>query len=121
MNPNLLDQVRTATAQSSLLRAVASVRHDRGRALALGEVPLRPLNDQEIAGLEQLGNTADDWRRIRVVEGFDWRRVRQSSFHGDVLLGRFTQPVVFKARLRLDSPLIQRAICGSPTMSPPGH
>src|SRR5262249_7884264 len=36
------------------------------------------------------GNTADDWARVRVTDGFDWRRVRQCQFFGDVVLGRFT-------------------------------
>ncbi len=103
VNADLIDQVRRATAQSQLLSAVASVQRDGGRTLALGDVPLRPLRHEEIVGLEQLGNRADDWRRIRVVEGFDWRCVRQSSFHGDVLLGRFTRWVPVADGLELPS------------------
>ena len=30
---------------------------------------------------------------MRVVDGFDWRRIRHSSFHGDIALGRFVKQV----------------------------
>jgi hypothetical protein len=103
VNPDLIEKVRTATAHSQWLGAVASVRRDRGRTLALGEVPLRPLRRDEITGLEQLGNTAEDWARLRVAEGFDWRCIRQSSFHGDVFLGRFTRLVPVAEGLDLPS------------------
>jgi hypothetical protein len=84
-----------ATTQSELLRAVASVRRDGGVALALGlgqgQARLRHLFREEITRLESMGNSSDDWSRVRVAGGFDWRRVRHSTFHGDVILGGFTR------------------------------
>ncbi len=89
MDDKLVIQVRQKMAASEVLRAAASVRADGGLALALGGAPLRGLSPDEIAQLEALGNTADDWSRVRVADGFDGRRVRQSHFHGTVALGRF--------------------------------
>jgi hypothetical protein len=84
-----LSKVFAVTAHSEFLADLASVRRDGGLALALGEARLRALAAEEVAALERLGNTAEDWSRVRVAEGFDWRRVRSSSFHGDVVLGAF--------------------------------
>jgi NDP-sugar pyrophosphorylase family protein len=84
-------RVLAARAQSELLRAVASVRSDGGVQLALGNGRLRALYQEEIPRLESLGNTAEDWSRVRVGLGFDWRRIKHSSFHGDVILGGFAR------------------------------
>jgi hypothetical protein len=85
--------VHAAMETSELVRAAASVRRDLGITLALGDVRLRPLSGKEIARLTSGGNTCADWSRIRVAQGFDARRVRDSTFHGDVVLGRFTADV----------------------------
>jgi hypothetical protein len=84
-----INQVRAAATASELVAAVGSVRRDGGREFALADAPLRQLHQDEIDQLEMLGNSADDWTRVRVADGFDWRRVRQCNFHGDVFLGRY--------------------------------
>jgi hypothetical protein len=66
---------------------------DGGRTFALGNVRLRSLRGQEIELLERLGNTADDWSRLRVADDFDVERVRNSHFHGSVILGNFVRTV----------------------------
>lgn len=91
MDEKIITQVRQATAQSEVVQAIASIRRDQGRALALGEIPLRRLYRDEIQQLESLGNSSGDWSRVWVAEGFDWRKIRHSSFHGDVVLGRFSR------------------------------
>jgi hypothetical protein len=94
-------QVRESTAKSEFVQAVASVRRDDGRALALGQLPLRRLYRDEIQQLEALGNACGDWSRVLVAEGFDWRKVRHSSFHGDVVLGRLNGLVALAEGLKL--------------------
>jgi hypothetical protein len=83
--------VRRLAGGSDLVRTAASVRHDGGVALAVGDAPLRPLFKPEIAQLEAAGNTAEDWSRVRVADGFNPRRVRNCEFRGDVVLGEFKQ------------------------------
>ncbi len=90
---NVLSRLRNVLASSTFLHTVAIVRWDLGRSLVLREVPIRPLSREEIRGLEELGNSSSDWSRVWVADGFYCRAVRQSSFHGDVILGRFTRPV----------------------------
>ncbi len=87
-------KVRRAIAESEFLRAVASVRADGGRALALGSSTLRPLFDLEVAQLSTLRNTAEDWSRIRVADGFDPRRVCNCDFRGEIILGKFENRVL---------------------------
>src|SRR5438270_3098491 len=95
MNDAIISKVRAAAAESELVRAVASVRRDGGQSFALGNLALRPLYRDEVTRLENQGNSAADWSRVRVADGFDWRRIQHCSFHGDVLLGRFTGQMKF--------------------------
>lgn len=93
MEDQLLARVRGAADQSAFLRAVASVREDGGPRLAVGGESLRPLTAAEVARLEGQGNSAEDWSKLRVAEGFDPARVRGCEFLGEVVLGRFGGPV----------------------------
>jgi hypothetical protein len=101
VDEKIITQVREATANSEVIRSVASVRRDCGRELALGEIPLRRLYRDEIRRLEALGNSCDDWSRVWVADGFDWRKVRHSSFHGEVILGCFRRLVHLGEELEL--------------------
>ncbi len=87
-----ISSVREAIEQSDFLRTARGVRGDGGCALALGAIVPRQLARREIEQLEALGNSCADWTRVRVADGFDPRSVRHSSFHGDVVLGRFREP-----------------------------
>jgi hypothetical protein len=89
MDQDLLREVRDALTASELARDAAAVARDGGVAFALGGTPIRPLTADEVERLERLGNACDDWARVRVADGFDAGRVRHSTFHGDVVLGRF--------------------------------
>src|SRR5207247_126925 len=79
--------------QSELVKAASSIRRDDGRLFVLGDAPQRPLYRDEIIELERLGNSCADWSRVRVADGFDWRKVQHSTFAGNVWLGRFTGQV----------------------------
>src|SRR6478735_4303763 len=89
MHATILAKVRHALERSVLLHAVALSQVDGGRALTTGDAQLRPLTDHEVGVLERQRNRADDWSRVCVAEGFDCRRVWESCFHGDIVLGRF--------------------------------
>ncbi len=86
---DLAGRVRAATESSEFVRAIQGIAPDGGIRFALGDVPLRKLTRDEIDSLERLGNTAEDWSRIRVTDGFLPHLVRSCCFLGDVILGRF--------------------------------
>jgi len=98
---SVINKLHRAIAQSEFVQTVASARRDRGQTLALGGIPVRPLFRDEIAQLEKQGNSSADWSRVLVVEGFDWRWIEHSSFHGDVILGRFARQVSLTEGLQL--------------------
>src|SRR5206468_1489181 len=97
--------VRAAAETSQLLRAVACIRADSGRRFALADAVPVPLNFEQIAQLQAAGNTAEDWQRVLVVEGFDPARVRGCTFAGDVVLGRFDGWVSVAEGVRLPAGL----------------
>ncbi len=113
MKPGWIDTVQAHLRSSEVLRAVTSVRGDSGRALALGTAPLRSLTTAEVERLEALGNTAEDWRRVRVAEGFDGERVRQSHFRGDVVLGRFSDDVTPVDGVRIPAGVVRSTVVNS--------
>jgi hypothetical protein len=100
---DVVARVRAAEEHSELIRAVALVRRDGGVSLALDDGPLRALSADELATLERWGCSAQDWSRIRVIEGFDPRSVRHTHFCGDVVLGRFARTVSVAQGLELPS------------------
>jgi hypothetical protein len=89
MTDSALEPLVTALRDSDFLRTVRSVRRDTGTRWALGGESVRPLREDEIRQLIADGNTAENWRRIRVADGFEPGRVRHSDFLGYVTLGRF--------------------------------
>src|SRR5207248_1570023 len=105
------ERVEAAAQSSQLAQAVAGVRSDGGRGYALVGEPLRALTPDEVAQLEANGNTADDWGRVRVVDGFDPGRVRCCSFAGEVQLGRFRSAVDVGDGVRLPAGLVRATLC----------
>ncbi len=85
---DLIPTVEESMAQSELALTVAAARLDPVALVGLSR--LRPLFPEEIARLESLGNTCANWARIRVTDGFNWRRVQSNSFHGEVVLGELS-------------------------------
>ncbi|KAG2981347.1 hypothetical protein PC118_g10659 [Phytophthora cactorum] len=52
-----------------------------------------PLSDGEIRALEANGNSAENWHNVRKTDAYtplETSRIRQCSFHGKVVLGRFS-------------------------------
>ena len=49
--------------------------------------PFRTLTAEQIASLEALGNTAEDWSQVRVSEDFQPFQLQQSRLEGEVRIG----------------------------------
>lgn len=81
-------KVKEALRTSEFLKAVAEVKKDP-EAYALDGVGALPLTREQIARLERNGNSAEDWSKVKVAEGFDPDRVRNCRFLGEVTLGSF--------------------------------
>ncbi len=75
----------------------AEYRHDgdeyelRNRQVGKPASHWRELTPAEIDTLVKNGNTAEDWKTVRVAEGFDARHIKQSEFYGLVRIGRIDE------------------------------
>src|SRR5262245_1060688 len=107
---DLANEVATAIAGSELIRAVQAVARDGGVRFALGNATLRQLTATEIARLEQLGNLADDWSKLRVSTDFSPDRVRHSEFHGEIVLGHFAGHASIDSVVQLPSGIYRSTI-----------
>lgn len=88
-----LEPLTVALRDSEFLKTLHALRLDGGIELALAGEPVRSLREVEIRELISNGNTAEDWRLLRVAEGFRPGRISHSDFHGCVTLGRFDEIV----------------------------
>ena len=62
-----------------------------GNSVLFEESDLRSLSADEIGILEANLNLCPNWSQVRVVAGFDPSRIRESCFHGRVILGLFDE------------------------------
>ena len=109
--PAAVAKARAAAERSELIRAVQSVREDGGLQFALGKTTLRRLRRDEVQLLERLGNAAESWNRVLVTDAFDARRVRNSTFHGTVVLGRFDGKATAAPGVGLPTGVYNSVVC----------
>jgi hypothetical protein len=105
-----LEPLVAALRDSEFLRTVRAIRTDSGARWALAGESVRPLHDDEIRELVAAGNTAENWRRIRVAEGFRPDRVHRSNFLGYVTLGRFEGYVYGPAGVEVPSGVVNSTL-----------
>jgi hypothetical protein len=110
MIDSALEPLVAALRDSEFLRTVRSVRRDTGTQWALAGERARPLREDEIRELSANGNTAENWRRIRVAEGFHPERVRHCDFLGYVTLGRFEADVPGPGGVEVPSGVIRSTL-----------
>jgi len=55
----------------------------------------RNISDIEVEALQKNGCFCEEWSRVKVKDGFDAGRVRNTSFSGDVFLGVFGRKIAF--------------------------
>jgi Domain of unknown function (DUF4954) len=112
LTDHLVTRVRATTAHSEFLRATRSAHQDGGLRLALGDSRVRQLSPVEIERLERQGNSAADWSKVLVAEGFDPTRVRNSDFHGEVILGRFVGSMCLESGLEFPTGIYNSTLVG---------
>ena len=86
---DVVRSVQEAMGTSELVQALSAIRKKGAAACAIGEAEPVALSGATIADLEGNGNMAEDWNKVKAAPGFDPSRVRNSSFFGDVVLGKF--------------------------------
>ncbi len=88
---DILKVVREAIRSSELIRSILAVKQvpNGAQRSATGGATALPLSEAVIAELEKNGNVAEDWKKVKAVDGFNPSRVRNSFFYGDIVLGRF--------------------------------
>ena len=86
---DVVRRVQEAMETSELVRAVSAIKEDGVAAYIIGAAEPMSLSEAAIAELEKNGNVAEDWNTVKVVPGFDPSRVRNVSFFGNVVLGKF--------------------------------
>jgi len=79
----ILDDVKKIINKSELVKSIASIKETKKKPAQL--------TAEQIGILKANGNTSSDWSKVRVIRGFNAERVKNSSFYGAVVLGRFTK------------------------------
>ncbi|MFH1009541.1 MAG: DUF4954 family protein, partial [Candidatus Latescibacterota bacterium] len=110
MDAEVLELVRRAIETSELIQSLSEAREAGKARAAFGSDEIVPLTDSDITRLERSGNYAADWSKVQVVRGFDPDRVRNSSFFGSVMLGKFDREVEIEDGVFLPSGIINSTL-----------
>lgn len=70
----------------------------------------RSLNTGEIEILRAQGCHSDSWQKIQVKDGFDPKRIHNSSFSGEIRLGVFSKQLSFPGGVRHNAGIISSAL-----------
>lgn len=71
------------------------------------------LTKDQIAKLESNGNSAADWKKIKVAKGLDISRIRRSYFSGDVTIGELSGDVEVSGGVKLPSGIYNSVVVNS--------
>ncbi|MGD0092580.1 MAG: DUF4954 family protein [Planctomycetota bacterium] len=92
------EAVRQAIRESEFLKGLAAARAETAQARGL-----RALQPDEIAGLQDQHNAAEDWAKVRVPPDFNPRKIAGCYFTGEILLGSFRHKVALGRGLSVGS------------------
>jgi len=101
----ILDDFKRILNKSELIRSISLVKKEKRKPI--------PLTEEQVKILKGNGNTSDDWRKVRVIRGFNPERIKNSSFQGAVVLGRFLKDVEIEKGVLLPSGIYNSAISDS--------
>jgi hypothetical protein len=73
----------------------------------------KDLTAAQITKLKKNGNFAEDWKKVKVADGFDPDRIRDSSFYGEVILGKFDEKVAVEKGVELPSGVYHSTLINS--------
>lgn len=82
-------------------------------SLAKAAIEANNLTAAQITKLKKNGNIAEDWKSVKVTDGFDPDRIRNSSFFGTVVLGKFDENIAIGKGIELPSGIYNSTIINS--------
>jgi len=101
----VLEDIRKLVNKSEFVKSIASLKKEKKKPQAL--------TAEQIEALKAGGNTASDWGKVRVIRGFNPERIKDSSFHGSVVLGRFQNDVTLEDGVVLPSGVYSSCVVSS--------
>ncbi|MCX7919209.1 MAG: DUF4954 family protein [bacterium] len=100
-NIDVLGALQQAIQTSELIANVAKLKEQTGG---------NHLTAAQITKLKKNGNFAEDWEKIKVADGFDPDRVRNSMFYGEVYIGKFDENISVETGIELPSGIYNSTI-----------
>lgn len=91
---NIHQILKEAISTSELIKGLEEVRE---------RVAAQSLSPATIKKLEENGNYASDWSKVKVTSGFNPGRVKNSCFYGEVILGKFEEEIEVEKEVSLSS------------------
>ena len=101
----ILDDIKKIINKSEFVKSISILKKEKKRPLSL--------TAEQIEVLRGNGNISSDWSRVKVIRGFNPEKIRNSSFHGAVVLGRFTKDVKLEEGATLPSGIYNSTIVDS--------
>jgi hypothetical protein len=104
INIDVAKAVKEAIQSSEVILNVAKAKEG---------IAANSLTAAQITKLKKNGNVAEDWKSVKVADGFDPDRIRNSSFYGEIVLGKFDDKVAVGKGIELPSGIYNSTIINS--------
>ena len=101
----VIEDIRKLINKSEFVKSVGALKKEKKKP--------QPLTKEQIDLLRSNGNTSSDWAKVRVIRGFNPERVKDSSFHGVVVLGRFAGEIELEPGVKFPTGVYNSCVAGS--------
>ena len=108
----MINKLKEIFKTSELIKSVSNVKTKKGKSILFGD-NVRTLKEDEIKSLRANGCWSPDWSKILITKNFDTKRVVNSTFFGDVIIGDLNEDVEVESGIKLPSGIFSSTIINS--------
>ena len=108
----MIDKLKEIFQSSEIIKSVSTIKNKTGKSILSGD-NLRALKETEIKTLQKNGCWSQDWSKVLVTKNFDARRVANSTFFGNVIIGDLDEDIEIEAGVKLPAGIFSSTIVNS--------
>jgi len=108
----MIDKLKEIFQTSEIIKSISTIKSKKGKSILFGD-NVRALKETEIKTLQKNGCWSQDWLKVLVTKNFDARRVANSTFFGDVLIGDLNEDIEVETGVKLPAGIFSSTIVNS--------
>jgi NDP-sugar pyrophosphorylase family protein len=108
----MIDKLKEIFQTSEIIKSISTIKSKKGKSILFGD-NVRALKETEIKTLQKNGCWSQDWLKVLVTKNFDARRVANSTFFGDVIIGDLNEDIEVETGVKLPAGIFSSTIVNS--------